>query len=303
MAMMDQPVFILSGGGRAGSTLIQRLFLSTKQVLVWGEHNGLLVSKFCELMGGMGSWLSHQARGQLEYLDEYGYQEFIPNVTPGVQTFASATRRFFDESLGKEAYRRGYPRWGFKEIRYGRKEALFLQELYPDASFILLFRNPRDCLRSIKSMRWYKKDFGGDPSTFLENWARLSTELLSASASLQRSCLVRYEELAENGETCIRRLANLTGVGEELFDREVFAVRARGTKCPPKNLNAADIAALAAPKLRRVAEKLGYGRDLLAADGAGGAAPYFGGLGRITSRWLLRLKGSPSVAAHALGSK
>jgi hypothetical protein len=300
---MDQPVFILSAGGRAGSTLIQRLFLSTKQVLVWGEHNGLLVSGFCELMSGMESWLSYQARGQLEYLDEHGYQEFIPNVNPAVQAFAAATRRFFDESLGKEAYRRGYQRWGFKEIRYGRKEALFLQELYPDARFVLLFRNPRDCLRSIKSMGWYKKDFGGDPCAFLKNWVRLSGELLSASASLQRSCVVRYEELVEDPETSICRLANVTGVGEELFDRAVFAVRARGTKCPPKNLNAADIAALAAPELRRIADKLEYGRDLLRADEAGGAAPHCGGLGRTASRWLHGLKSSLSTAVHAVGSK
>jgi hypothetical protein len=109
-------------------------------------------------------------------------------------------------------------------------------------------------------MGWYKKDFGGDPRAFLENWVRLSTELLSASASLQRSCVVRYEELTEDRETCIRRMANITGIGEELFDRAVFAVRARGTETPPKNLDAADVAALAAPGVLRIARKLGYSR-------------------------------------------
>ncbi len=285
---MDQPVFILSSGGRTGSTLVQRLFISTKQVLVWGEHNGLLVGKLHELMRGMDSWLSHQGRGHLEYLDEHGYQGCIPNVNPVLQTFASATRRFFEESLAKEANRRGYQRWGFKEIRYGREEALFLQELYPDAAFILVFRNPRDCLRSIKATGWYKDDFGSDPRIFLQAWARLGADLLSVSTRLQRCCLVHYEQLVEDPETHIRRFADVTGVGEELFDRAVLADRARGHARAPKDLDAADLAALAAPELQRVAGKLGYGGDLLAGVGSGSPKPRFGSL-----RWITRrLKGS-----------
>jgi hypothetical protein len=299
---MDQPVFVLSTGGRTGSTLVQRLFISTHRVLVWGEHNGLLGSRLFDVVRGMENWTVRQGRGQLAYLDEHGYQGFIPNVNPGAAIFAAATRRFFDASLGKEAYRRGYRRWGFKEIRYGREEALFLQQLYPEAAFVLVFRNPRDCLRSIKSTTWYKRDFGGDPRKFLQNWGRLSEELLSAAEDLRRCCAVRYEQLIEDHEGHIGRLAKIAGIGEDLFDRAVFSDRARGTACPPKNLDAADVAALASDKLRRIAEKLGYGGDTPAVAGNGIAEPGSGGLRRATRAWLHRWKGRLASGVSAAAS-
>jgi len=299
---MDQPVFVLSAGGRTGSTLVQRLFISTKQILVWGEHNGLLVRGLGEVTRGMANWSAYQGRGQLEYLDRHGYQGFIPNVNPGAAVFATATRRFFEESLGKEACRRGYRRWGFKEIRYGRDEALFLQDLYPDAAFVLLFRNPRDCLRSIKSTAWYGRDFGGDPRKFLQNWSRLSSELLGAAERLRRCCLVRYEHLVEDHEGHIGRLARLAGIGEDLFDRAVFADPARGSAGPPRQLGAAEIAALASRKLRRVAEKLGYCGDALTADGSGMAESRGGSLRQATRGLLHQLKSGLSVGKNAVAT-
>ena len=255
---MDQPIFILSAGGRTGSTLVQRLFLSTKQALIWGEHKGLLVSGLGEMLRGIKKWLAAEGRGQLELFEKSGHQAFIPNVNPNLQAFLSASRQFFDESLGKEALRRGYPRWGFKEVRYGCQEALFLQELYPDASFVLLFRNPRDCLRSVKSTSWYNKDFGRNPRTFLNAWSRLSRDLLTASTQLRRSCIVRYEELIEDHERHIELLSHTSGIRLDLFDRSVFAKRLSGSMWSPRKLDSADIAALGSPELQHTAVKLGY---------------------------------------------
>jgi hypothetical protein len=70
---MDQPVFVLSAGGRTGSTLVQRLFISTKQILVWGEHNGLLVRGLGEVTRGMANWSAYQrqpGRSGLRYRDK-----------------------------------------------------------------------------------------------------------------------------------------------------------------------------------------------------------------------------------------
>jgi len=234
------------------------LFISTKKVLVWGEHNALLVRGLYEIVQGMKRWLAAEGKGQMALFEKWGCREFIPNVNPDLQAFFAASRRFFDESLGNESLRRGYERWGFKEIRYGCREALFLQELFPDASFVLLFRDPRDCLRSIKSTAWYKKDYGRNPRSFLATWGRLSGELLRASKRLRRCRVVRYEQLIADRERHIEQLAEISGIRPDLFDRAVFANRVRDSKSPPRRLDSTDFAALASPELQRIAAMLGY---------------------------------------------
>lgn len=39
--MNDQPVFVLSAG-RSGSTLLQKLLNSSQELVIWGEHMGIL---------------------------------------------------------------------------------------------------------------------------------------------------------------------------------------------------------------------------------------------------------------------
>ena len=44
MNASQAPVFILSSAGRTGSTLLQRLLISTRDIMVWGEHDGAMVA-------------------------------------------------------------------------------------------------------------------------------------------------------------------------------------------------------------------------------------------------------------------
>src|SRR5215475_4503356 len=48
----DAPIFVLSNGGRAGSTLLQRILITDPRLLMWGEPMGemALVSRMTEMM-------------------------------------------------------------------------------------------------------------------------------------------------------------------------------------------------------------------------------------------------------------
>lgn len=257
--MRERPVFVLAGGGRTGSTLVQRLLISTGAVLVWGEHGGRIVPALGSLLRGMEAWLGQEASGQLELLRGRGGDAFIPNVNPEAEAFVRGARALFQAALGDTAREMGFARWGFKEIRYGCDEALLLRRIFPVADFVAVVRDPAGALASIKSADWYARDYGAAPEAFLERWATLSSGLLDAIPKLGPGLLLRYEDLVARPAETLARLGLHAGIDPAAFRRDVLGGKLRGTEIPPVPLDSADRAALAAPAVRRVAAALGYG--------------------------------------------
>jgi hypothetical protein len=261
MTNLTGPVFLLAGGGRTGSTLAQRLVLSTRQVMMWGEHGGILLPQLRELFRQIDE--RNKNAGGYNKLPLYRTNPkavWVANMNPDPAFFIAGCRAFLDQSLGAAARQMGYSRWGFKEIRYGSAEALTLQRLFPRASFILLVRNPADCLRSIKGTDWYAKDYGADPAVFLEEWSRLSGELAEVQARLQRACLVRYEDLVSAPAAAVDVIARTIGVPASAFDLSVLEKVMRGPAAASESLGKADIEALLQPGLQSLASQFGYPR-------------------------------------------
>ncbi len=253
------PIFILSGGGRTGSTLLQRLCLSTKQVLVWGEHRGAVSNFLRQIIDNLDSLLASEGKEDVRRFLEEGYEAWLPNMNPPTSAWISACRNFLDTALGQPASRMGYPRWGFKEIRYGRDDALFLQRLYPDARFLLVVRSPVACLQSIASTDWYEKDYGADPHMFLERWAQLSGELFAVQKELQHVCFLRYEDFVAFPIDAIARIAKTTGIESTCFDLNLFENKQRGSiKEPARTLQPHEVQALLMPSVVDVAHALDY---------------------------------------------
>lgn len=176
----DPPVFLLGTGGRTGSTLLQRLVISTREVMLWGEHGGHLLAAVESWVNGMQAWHDRSGGAQYRRFLRKGCRTFIPNITPPMEWFQRGARAAFRESLGGPAAQLGFPRWGFKEIRYGGQAALTLAALFPEARFVVLTRNPADALRSIKSTPWYGSDYAADPARFLAEWEACASSLLDA---------------------------------------------------------------------------------------------------------------------------
>jgi len=63
-------------------------------------------------------------------------------------------RSVFDQWLREPALRRGFSRWGFKEVRLGAAEATFLHWLYPNAKFLVISRHPYNAYRSLSDSGW-----------------------------------------------------------------------------------------------------------------------------------------------------
>lgn len=258
------PVFVLAGGRRTGSTLVQRLLISSGKIMIWGEHDGVLVRHLYQLAAGMQQWLKSGvgALRQLQEFRQQGYNCWIPNMCPPMNHFEDGCRALLEQSLGAPARAMGYERWGFKEVRYGAGAARFLQALYPEAGFVLLVRDPRSCLHSIKATQWGDRvALQEGPLPFLKEWARISGELADLQPKLKRAVLVRYEDVLAQSAPALEGIAKVAGIPlPEIKVADVLGYREGGPrKRVQVEFSPGDEEALRHPDVVRVAARLGYG--------------------------------------------
>lgn len=253
------PVFLLAGGGRTGSTLIQRLIISSGEIMLWGEHGGIILPQLRKLFNQLNAWCD-KANSQTHLSDfrASSHAAWMPNINPEPPFMLAGCRAFLEQSLGVAARNMGYKRWGFKEIRYGAEEVRMLQALFPRACFIFLVRNPVSCLKSIKATQWYESDYQSDPVRFLADWSRVSGSLRSIQPACTRSCLVRYEDAISSPAATAEKIAETIGVPVDHLDLSVFEQKRRGKAAEPAMLDEQDQRALQDPVVLEISEKLGY---------------------------------------------
>ena len=148
--------------------------------------------------------------------------------------------------------------------------------MFPDAVIIVLVRHPEATLRSIKTVAFDLRDYGGSPDVFLSRWALASSSLARCRVPGSSVQLWRYEDIVANPDAAIAKLAAQVGVDPARFDRRAIetniggvAIQAGGSNAYgrsnagggsglPVRLDDLDRAALAAPDVQRVAAELGY---------------------------------------------
>lgn len=155
----DRPVFIFSALWRSGSTLVQRLINSDPQILVWGEpyHKGNFVQVLSESVRSFTATFpsadyfidSANFAGSEKSLD----RRWTANLYPELEAFVAAQRAFFQTLYGQPAQKRGFGRWGLKEVRLDIHHAIYLHWLFPQAKFIFLYRNPYKAYASCHTWR------------------------------------------------------------------------------------------------------------------------------------------------------
>lgn len=215
----EAPIFLLSTGWRAGSTLLQRILVTDPRLLVWGEPFGEmgLVSRVADMVSSFLSprdlqlWYE-QSDSALSSLTT----SWIATLSPSGDEFRSALRSLFDQWLGEPARRRGFARWGLKEVRLGPTEASLLYWLFPRAKFVILSRHPYDCYRSFAGSGWerlyyrYPEVRIDSAAAFARHWNRLVVGLSDLPAGFP-SFRVKYEDLVSR-QVNFRELESWLGI-------------------------------------------------------------------------------------------
>jgi hypothetical protein len=266
----DQPVFLLASAQRCGSTLLQRVINSCPSVMMWGEHIGLL-NTFERMHHSLLEWEATHASQRKTFLLE-GHNNFLPNMVPEDYELWQAAAAYLLTLFGVPAAKLGKPTWGFKEVRYGARVAVFLQRCFPKARFIHLTRNIVNCFISMK--RW---EDSSDPwnrawtKNSIEDWKRINASFHTYGNRISNLLTVRYEDMVAEPQAFVERLAQFLNMAPDSFDVQVFDKRihnvgpdgsAARSVIHASDLDADEKALLSEPSLVELASEYGYRIDL-----------------------------------------
>lgn len=262
-ATEEVPVFIFSAGWRSGSTLMQRLVMSSGEIAVWGEPLG--DAAFIARLGHSLSAITEawppesffDTGNGLDGLED----QWIANLTPRMQFLKSAHVALFEQWLAHSAQVTfGATRWGLKEVRLTIDHARYLKWLFPQSRFIFVYRNPFNAFRSWKGNRWHSTWPGyyhNSAIAYGRHWRLLMDGFLEGHSEVD-GILVKFEDLV-SGAIDVDRIARHIQVCElngDVLKRKVGTPK--GTIATKKNeiswFDRVSISATCGPLL----EKLGY---------------------------------------------
>ena len=197
------PIFILSAGWRSGSTLLQRLILSSEGIVVWGEpfdkssivrNLSNMFLPFCKEWPPENYCLKEESFDHLK-------SKWIANLYPQTTDLIEAHRAFLLRLFFNFNNTEDIARWGIKEVRFGLKEALYLKIIFPDARFLYLKRDLFSAYKSYSNFsplkKWYSDWPHGKaftPFQFARHRRRLVQEFKTA-IKLTGGLMINYEDL------------------------------------------------------------------------------------------------------------
>ena len=256
----ESPIFLLSAGWRAGSTLLQRLIMSEPSVLLWGEpydECGTIQALAHTLKAFRSGWppKSYYFSGS-----KPASEDWVANFFPMPGDLHRGHRAFFERAFAEPAKRAGAERWGIKEVRLNVEHAHYLRWVYPNAKFLLLYRNPLDAYQSYcrYGRSWY--DTWPDkpvftPTAFGRHWRTLAESFLKGERALG-ALVVRYEDLVNDSEKLLQRIEQYLNIR---MDRSILGNKVGSSL---RGGERAEVSALERALLRRevapLAEELGY---------------------------------------------
>ncbi|MEV4898750.1 sulfotransferase [Nonomuraea sp. NPDC055795] len=221
--MSDRPIFVI-GCPRSGTTMLQLMLHSHPRIAVPPETRFLVPAYYRRRIFGdlrvasarqaLAQWIATDKNTKFRELkiDKDDYVQESADGPGSLGSVIGTAFRMYADRFGKA-------RWGDKRPSYVKQVDLLLR-LFPDAQFVHLIRDGRDCVSSLKEMPWYTLDSFHAVST----WA----EAMDAGAKLRKSMPedsyyeLRYEDLTEDPATEMKKLCHFL---EEDFDQAMLSPR------------------------------------------------------------------------------
>lgn len=207
-----RPVFVL-GCPRSGTTLLQlmlhahpRIALPPETRFVLPAYEGRLA--FGDLAerdnrAGLARWITGRKETRFHELG-LDAGRVAERITDGPPTLGSA----LGIALRAYAEEHGKARWGDKRPAYALHVAEILR-LFPDAQFVHLVRDGRDCVASLLRMPWWHRGFHEAVAT----WAQVvdTTRTYARELGPDSWYQLRFEDLVADPEGQLRGVCGFLG--------------------------------------------------------------------------------------------
>lgn len=254
------PVFVFAPTWRCGSTLVQRLVMSTGEIWMWGEvytRAGLL-RQMVGMFAPFGEEFPDSGLFRDTDVDARDLTDgWIARLSPKPRHLLEAHRAFWDRLCARPARERGYDRWGMKEVCLGVDHAHYLERLYPDARFIFLVRNPYEAWLSYRRFQSWYASFPDEPvftvGRFARKWADNVEQYLEHTRGGD-GLLVRLEDLVRGGD----RLSEISDHIGASVRAEVLDEKVSGTDTRRAESTTAVERLVLRRHVGRCADRLGY---------------------------------------------
>ena len=266
MEYLDNPVFIC-GHRKCGTTMLVSLLDSAEETIVYPDDSGIFYLYFPRYVGS-----NYTRKEKFERLTDFLIKEHLSDIlTRPLQTeqvskdlkkkcleFYNAVNSFSETDFDFKQVLKFFIKC-FAETFYPERNntkvwiekttsteiyANELSEMFPNAKFVHLLRDPRDNWASLKS-GWKKryKDYNDDIRRLKQSMierGRASMELAKYNKELigkERYSVIRYEDITQNPEKEMRKLANFIGISfsEKLMSPTIVGLPWKGNNFSGKN--------------------------------------------------------------------
>ena len=192
----DEPIFVC-GMARSGTSWLSGALAQSPELTYVGE-----------------AWLVRRLEELAEWFemlhDEWG--DFTPWERTGVDraAFVRSLAGWYRELLTRAA---GGGRFVEKTADWNALHLRFLHELFPDAHYVLVYRDGRNCVASME----VKKQLDREPFEFeaaCRRWAAAMDTFaqVRSSGDVRRLRLIRYEDLLTDFDTIFEQLCSFVAV-------------------------------------------------------------------------------------------
>lgn len=199
----SKPVFIFAATWRSGSTLLQRMVLSGRDILVWGEpyaRSNLIDNMLLQFAPFSNEYPKADF---LSLSSSSDYEDgWTANLFPPVADLVSAHQAWFVRLFEEPAMKHGWKRWGIKEVRLSGAHAAYLKILFPNCKIVFLYRSPYEAWKSYRQWRrwfWRWPDYKVRSCyVFCHIWRSQVESFLSWAEKLD-AMIVSYDDIVRAG--------------------------------------------------------------------------------------------------------
>lgn len=208
----DRPIFVF-GCPRSGTTLLQLMLHAHPRIAIPPE-NRFVIPAYTgrRTFGDLREAANRRrladflvARRGSKFRDFHlDAEEVAAAIVAGPPTLGSALATVFRAY----AQRFGKPRWGDKRPAYYQYLPI-LRALFPDAQYVSIVRDGRDCVASLERMTWWTRGTYAAVSA----WTQAVDYAARAARQLPPGSLhqVRYEQLVSDPESELTALCDFLG--------------------------------------------------------------------------------------------